>query len=177
MQVLDKQKGTKVTLQAGEYQLKLGEAPDIHLDQDRVQITRNGVAVVTISKLKDRVVTRPKEVPATPPRGPLVSQPRVPPHTPQPVEPANPPPGPVVTQPVVPVNYLTNSIGMKLAPIASGKFLMGTSAADVERFKKEQFTGYVPRMGEGRNSAARGPDHQGAFTWASTRSPRASTRG
>ena len=33
--------------------------------------------------------------------------------------------------------YITNSIGMKLAPIPAGEFLMGTSADDVARFQRE----------------------------------------
>jgi formylglycine-generating enzyme required for sulfatase activity len=40
-------------------------------------------------------------------------------------------------RPSDPANYLSNSIGRKLAPIPAGEFLMGASAQDVERFKRE----------------------------------------
>jgi formylglycine-generating enzyme required for sulfatase activity len=43
----------------------------------------------------------------------------------------------------VPEKALTNSIGMKLVHIPPGKFLMGTSAAEIERYHTERFPGYV----------------------------------
>jgi eukaryotic-like serine/threonine-protein kinase len=45
--------------------------------------------------------------------------------------------------PAAPATNLTNSIGMKLRYIPAGKFLMGSSAVEIERFKKEPFGGYV----------------------------------
>jgi formylglycine-generating enzyme required for sulfatase activity len=42
-----------------------------------------------------------------------------------------------------PVKSLTNSIGLKLVFIPPGKFLMGSSAREIARFKKEPFGGYV----------------------------------
>lgn len=53
VEVLDKKKGTKVVLHSGEYRLRLGDASkDIKLDKDKIQITRDGVVVVTISKAR-----------------------------------------------------------------------------------------------------------------------------
>jgi formylglycine-generating enzyme required for sulfatase activity len=43
----------------------------------------------------------------------------------------------------LPAKAIVNSLGMKLVYIPPGKFLMGTSAQDSERIKKEPFKGYV----------------------------------
>jgi serine/threonine protein kinase len=64
---------------------------------------------------------------------------------------------PLDTRPPDSVKYVTNSIGMKLAPVAAGEFLMGTSAADFQRFK-QQPSGYYGGMNG--PDAMEGPQHR-----------------
>jgi formylglycine-generating enzyme required for sulfatase activity len=68
---------------------------------------------------------------------------------------------PVGSQPPDSGKYVTNSIGMKLAPIAAGEFLMGMSAADFQRLK-EQPSGYY--RGLNGPDAMEGPQHKVKIT-------------
>jgi eukaryotic-like serine/threonine-protein kinase len=60
--VIDKQKGTKLTLRSGDYQLRLGEnQPHVRLDRDAIKLTRGETVVATITRVKEpEVVQTPK---------------------------------------------------------------------------------------------------------------------
>src|SRR5262249_47116324 len=53
------------------------------------------------------------------------------------------PKSPPDTLPPGPARLLVNSIGLKFAYIPPGKFFMGSTAQEIERFKKEPFDGYA----------------------------------
>src|SRR5262249_34149445 len=62
VRTIDKKTGTEVVLEAGVYQLRLGEErKDIRLSHDRIEIMRNRTAVATITR-----VSKPPEPSATP---------------------------------------------------------------------------------------------------------------
>jgi formylglycine-generating enzyme required for sulfatase activity len=138
--VIDSKK-SHVTLPPGDYHLRLGEPrKDIRLDRDNIQVARDDTAVVTITKVKDVASNRPTAVPPPPTRRPP------PPPPPDPVTRPKETPDPVTRpketpDPAVPatVTYITNSIGMKLAPIQPGEFLMGAAADEIARYKVPDF--------------------------------------
>ncbi len=101
---------------------------DGEVRKDAGHSAKNSVAAVHSSKAKETAGSRLKETRDTRPKEP-------PPKEPEPKEPAP------NTPPSDGVQYVTNSVGMRLVPIAAGEFLMGTSPADFQRFR-EQPTGY-----------------------------------